>query len=79
MTELTIDEVADLLGCSSLPPEVDYRIAECATKGVAAIVYFYEKPLPEFEQKTVTSIAEAVTKNGGFSSPEHLESNYENN
>jgi hypothetical protein len=79
MTKLTINEVADLLGCSSIPSEVDYRITECATKGVAAIVYFYEEPLPELEQKTVTSIAEAVTKNGGFSSPEHLESNYENN
>jgi len=52
MTQLTIDEVADLLGCSSLPPEVDYRIAECATKGVAAIVYFYEEPLNKEEQKT---------------------------
>ena len=40
MTKLTINEVADLLGCSSIPSEVDYRITECATKGVAAIVYF---------------------------------------
>ena len=79
MTKLTINEVADLLGCSSIPSEVDYEIKECATKGVVAVVYFYEEPLPESEQKTVTSIAEAVTKNGGFSSPEHLESNYENN
>jgi hypothetical protein len=37
MTKLTVNEVADLLGCSSLPSEVDYRITECATKGVAAI------------------------------------------
>ena len=47
MTKLTVNEVADLLGCSSLPSEVDYRITECATKGVAAIVYFYEEPLPD--------------------------------
>ena len=62
MTKLTINEVADLLGCSSIPSEVDYRIAECATKGVAAIVYFYEEPLPELEQKTNTSIAEAIRR-----------------
>jgi|TARA_A100001015_G_C14571605_1_gene549317 hypothetical protein len=62
MTKLTINEVADLLGCSSLPSEVDYRITECATKGVAAIVYFYEEPLPELEQKTTTSIAEAIRR-----------------
>ena len=79
MTKLTINEVADFLGCSDIPSEVDYEIKECATKGVTAIVYFYEEPLPELEQKTVTSVTEAVTKNGGFSSPEHLESNYENN
>ena len=62
MTRLTINEVADLLGCSSIPSEVDYRITECATKGVAAIVYFYEEPLPELEQKTVTSLAEATRR-----------------
>lgn len=62
MTKLTINEVADLLGCSSIPSEVDYRITECATKGVAAVVYFYEEPLPELEQKTVTSIAEAIRR-----------------
>ena len=62
MTKLTVNEVADLLGCSSLPSEVDYRITECATKGVAAIVYFYEEPLPELEQKTTTSIAETIRR-----------------
>ena len=62
MTKLTVNEVADLLGCSSLPSGVDYRITECATKGVAAIVYFYEEPLPELEQKTTTSIAEAIRR-----------------
>ena len=62
MTKLTTDGVADLLGCSSIPPEVDYEITECATKGVAAIVYFYEEPLPELEQKTVTSLAEAIRR-----------------
>ena len=62
MTKLTVNEVADLLGCSSLPSEVDYRITECATKGVAAIVYFYEEPLPELEQKTTTSITEAIRR-----------------
>ena len=62
MTKLTVNEVADLLGCSSLPSEVDYRITECATKGVAAIVYFYEESLPELEQKTTTSIAEAIRR-----------------
>ena len=62
MSKLTIDEVADLLGCSNISSEVDYRITECATKGVVAIVYFYEKPLPELEQKTVTSLAEAIRR-----------------
>ena len=62
MTKLTVNEVADLLGCSSIPPEVDYEIKECATKGVTAIVYFYEEPLPELEQKTVTFRAEAIRR-----------------
>ena len=62
MTKLTIDGVADLLGCSSIPPEVDYQIKECATKGVTAVVYFYEEPLPEIEQKTVTSVTEAIRR-----------------
>ena len=52
MSKLTIDEVADLLGCSNISSEVDYRITECATKGVVAIVYFYEKPLNKENQKT---------------------------
>lgn len=52
MSKLTIDEVADLLGCSDIPSEVDYHITECATKGVVAIVYFYEKPLNKENQKT---------------------------
>jgi hypothetical protein len=52
MNKLTIDEVADLLGCSNISTEVDYRITECATKGVAAIVYFYEEPLNKKNQKT---------------------------
>ena len=62
MTKLTVNEVADLLGCSSIPPEVDYEIKECATKGVTAIVYFYEEPLSESEQKTVTYTAEAIRR-----------------
>ena len=62
MNKLTIDEVADLLGCSSISSKVDYRITECATKGVVAIVYFYEEPLPELKQKTVTSLTEAIRR-----------------
>lgn len=28
-------------------PDVDFRYTECATKGVVATVYFYEKKLDE--------------------------------
>ena len=52
MNKLTIDKVADLLGCSDIPSKIDYRITECATKGVVAIVYFYEEPLNKENQKT---------------------------
>jgi len=27
--------------------DVDFRVTECATKGVVAVVYFYEKKLDE--------------------------------
>tara|TARA_R100000655_G_scaffold9607_7_gene23840 strand:+ start:29 stop:211 length:183 start_codon:yes stop_codon:yes gene_type:complete len=53
MDKLTINDVADMLGCSDIPNEVDYEITECATKGVACIVYFYEDELSEEKQKTV--------------------------
>ena len=51
--KITIDEVADMLGASSIPPEIDYNIKECATKGCVAVVYFYEDKLNEQDQKTV--------------------------
>ncbi len=52
MNKITKDQVADMLGCSDIPPEIDYRITECATKGVACIVYFYEDELSEEDQIT---------------------------
>ena len=51
--KITIDEVADMLGGSNIPPEIDYRIKECATKGCVAVVYFYEDKLNDQDQKTV--------------------------
>ena len=51
--KITIDEVADMLGASNIPPEIDYRIKECATKGTVAVVYFYEDKLNDQDQKTV--------------------------
>ena len=51
--KITIDEVADMLGASNIPPEIDYRIKECATKGCVAVVYFYEDKLNDQDQKTV--------------------------
>ena len=52
MNKTTIDDVALMLGCSDIPPEIDYRIKECATKGVACIVYFYEDELSKEDQIT---------------------------
>ena len=37
--KITIDEVADMLGASKIPPEIDYRIKECATKGTVGILW----------------------------------------
>ena len=51
--KITIDEVADMLGASNIPPEIDYRIEECATKGCVAVVYFFEDKLNDQDQKTV--------------------------
>ena len=52
MSKITKDDVADMLGCSDIPPKIDYTITECATKGVACIVYFYEDELSEEDQIT---------------------------
>ena len=51
--KITINDVADMLGASNIPSEIDYRISECATKGTVAVVYFYEDKLNDQEQKTV--------------------------
>ncbi len=51
--KITINDVADMLGASNIPPEIDYRISECATKGTVAVVYFYEDKLNDQDQKTV--------------------------
>lgn len=51
--KITINDVADMLGASSIPSEIDYRISESATKGTVAIVYFYEDKLKKQDQKTV--------------------------
>ena len=50
--KITIDDVADMLGCSDIENDIDYRITECATKGCVAIVYFYEDKLSEQDQIT---------------------------
>ena len=60
--KITIDEVADMLGASNIPPEIDYRISECATKGTVAVVYFYEDKLNDQDQKTSLSLFEFVQK-----------------
>jgi hypothetical protein len=52
MNKINKEDVADMLGCSDIPPKIDYRITECATKGVACIVYFYEDELSEEDQIT---------------------------
>jgi hypothetical protein len=61
--KITINDVADMLGASSIPSEIDYRISECATKGTVAIVYFYEDKLKKQDQKTVIKIKE-IKKTG---------------
>ncbi len=48
--KITIDDVADMLGCSDIESDIDYEIRECATKGCVAIVYFYEDKLNEEDQ-----------------------------
>jgi hypothetical protein len=52
MKKITKNEVADMLGCSDISSDIDYWITECATKGVACIVYFYEDKLNEEDQIT---------------------------
>ena len=52
MKKITIDDVADMLGCSDIQSDIDYTITECATKGCVAIVYFYEDKLSEEDQIT---------------------------
>ena len=52
INKITKDEVADMLGCSDISRDINYTINECATKGVACIVYFYEDKLNEEEQIT---------------------------
>lgn len=64
--KITIDEVADMLGASNIPPEIDYRITECATKGTVAVVYFYEDKLNDQDQKTTMGWSEWVNHNGGI-------------
>ena len=58
--KITIDEVADMLGASNIPPEIDYSIKECATKGCVAVVYFYEDKLNDQDQKTSLSFFEFI-------------------
>lgn len=60
--KITINDVADMLGASDIPSEIDYRISECATKGTVAIVYFYEDKLKGQDQKTSLSLFEFVQK-----------------
>lgn len=64
--KITIDEVADMLGASNIPPEIDYRIKECATKGCVAVVYFYEDKLNDQDQKTTMGWSEWLNHNGGI-------------
>ena len=64
--KITIDEVADMLGASNIPPEIDYRIKECATKGTVAVVYIYENKLNDQDQKTTMGWSEWVNYNGGI-------------
>ena len=64
--KITIDEVADMLGASNIPPEIDYRITECATKGCVAVVYFYEDKLNDQEQETIMGWSGWVNHNGGI-------------
>jgi len=52
--KITVNDVADMLGASSIPPEIDYRISECATKGVVAVVYFYADKLSKQDQQTTS-------------------------
>ena len=64
--KITIDEVADMLGGSNIPPEINYRITECATKGTVAVVYFYEDKLNDQDQKTTMGWSEWVNHNRGI-------------
>ena len=52
--KITVNDVEDMLGASSIPPEIDYRISECATKGVVAVVYFYADKLSKQDQQTTS-------------------------
>ncbi len=53
-------DVADMLGSFNEFDEIDYRIRECATKGVACIVYFYEDKLSEIDQITAYNPEEGI-------------------
>ena len=53
-------DVADMLGSFNEFDEIDYSITECATKGVACIVYFYEDKLSEIDQITAYNPEEGI-------------------
>jgi len=53
-------DVAIMLGSFNEFDEIDYRITECATKGVACIVYFYEDKLSEIDQITAYNPEEGI-------------------
>ena len=53
-------DVAIMLGSFNEFDEIDYRITECATKGVACIVYFFEDKLSEIDQITAYNPEEGI-------------------
>ena len=54
------DDVAIMLGSFNEFDEIDYRIRDCATKGVVCVVYFYEDKLSEIDQITAYNPEEGI-------------------
>ena len=53
-------DVAIMLGSFNEFDEIDYRIRDCATKGVVCVVYFYEDKLSEIDQITAYNPEEGI-------------------